>query len=209
MALSHKYKFILIKTRKTAGSSIQIYLSRFCGENDIVSPIDMPEQSYTPRNFRGLYNPLPDIAERGSFHEMMKVLGCFFTLKKFQSHIKAREARRRVSRDIWEGNFKFAVERNPWGKALSHYHFVRQRYRKYDENISFEKYLEAADPSFNNKKYTDESGKIIVDGVRVLRGCPRGGTAVPPHSLITLFRNIRAEDKRFPEEARIRKACSL
>jgi Sulfotransferase family len=165
MVLSHKYKFIFIKTRKTAGSSIQIYLSRFCGERDILSPIDRPEQPYTPRNFRGIYNPLPELLSRKSLPKVLKTLGRFFTLKKFQSHIKACDVRRRIPREIWDSYFKFSIDRNPWDKALSHYHFVRQRYRKYDENISFEKYLEVADLPYNYTKYTDESGKIIVDRV--------------------------------------------
>jgi hypothetical protein len=167
MVISHKYKFIFIKTRKTAGSSIQIYLSHHCGDRDILSPIDRPEQPYTPRNFRGFFNPLPELAGRNNFSQALRTLGRFFTLKKFQSHIKAREVRQRIPREVWDGYFKFTVERNPWDKALSHYHFVRQRYKKYAPDISFEKYLETADLPFNYAKYTDLDGRIIVD--RVLR----------------------------------------
>ena len=39
MIISHKYKFIFIKTQKTAGSSIELYLSRFCGKDDIIIPM--------------------------------------------------------------------------------------------------------------------------------------------------------------------------
>ena len=39
MIVSHKYKFIFLKTRKTVGTSIEIALSRFCGEQDIITPI--------------------------------------------------------------------------------------------------------------------------------------------------------------------------
>lgn len=35
MIISHKYKFIFIKTRKTAGSSIEKYLSAYLGPSDI------------------------------------------------------------------------------------------------------------------------------------------------------------------------------
>lgn len=38
MIISHKHNFIFIKTAKTAGSSIEAYLSPFCGESDIVTP---------------------------------------------------------------------------------------------------------------------------------------------------------------------------
>ena len=167
MILSHKYKFIFIKTRKTAGSSIQIYLSRLCGEDDIVSPIDKPEQEYRPRNFRGLFNPLPELAEKSTARQYMRTLWRFATLKKFQSHIKAREVRDRIPREIWDSYYKFTVDRNPWDKVLSHYHFVRQRYARYDNNISFEEYLKVAELPYNYTKYTDRDGKLMVD--RVIR----------------------------------------
>lgn len=39
MIVSHKHKFIFIKTAKSAGTSIEIALSKFCGSEDIITPI--------------------------------------------------------------------------------------------------------------------------------------------------------------------------
>lgn len=39
MIISHKHRFIFIKTRKTAGTSIEISLSRYCGKDDVITPI--------------------------------------------------------------------------------------------------------------------------------------------------------------------------
>ena len=54
MIISHKYKFIFIKTSKTAGSSIELYLSKYCGKNDIIIPManEKIEWDYA-RNWKG------------------------------------------------------------------------------------------------------------------------------------------------------------
>jgi hypothetical protein len=39
MIISHKYKFIFIKTFKTASTSVEAYFSQYAGSNDILTPI--------------------------------------------------------------------------------------------------------------------------------------------------------------------------
>ena len=39
MILSHKHKFIFIKTKKTASTSLEIVLSKLCGKDDIITPV--------------------------------------------------------------------------------------------------------------------------------------------------------------------------
>ena len=39
MIVSHKHKFIFLKTKKTAGTSIELALSPFCGDSDILAPL--------------------------------------------------------------------------------------------------------------------------------------------------------------------------
>ena len=57
MIISHKYKFIFLKTKKTAGTSIEISLSRYCGNNDIITPISIRDEAIRkllgkkPQNF--------------------------------------------------------------------------------------------------------------------------------------------------------------
>lgn len=44
MILSHKHKVIFIKTRKTAGTSFEIALSKFCGKDDVITPISTEDE---------------------------------------------------------------------------------------------------------------------------------------------------------------------
>ena len=39
MIVSHKNRFIFLKTRKTAGTSIEISLRPYCGPDDIITRI--------------------------------------------------------------------------------------------------------------------------------------------------------------------------
>lgn len=99
MIVSHKYRFIFIKTVKTAGTSIETYLSGVCGDEDIVTPVDPPEAGHRPRNHAGFYN-----------------------------HMQGREIRARLGQEVWSGYFKFCFERNPWDKMVSWYFYWKTRF---------------------------------------------------------------------------------
>jgi hypothetical protein len=164
MILSHKYKFIFIKTAKTAGTSIEVFVSKYCGPTDVVTPIEPPIEGHEPRNYEGFINPVPEILERPG-----KILSALrhaiSSREKFYNHMPASEVRRRVPADVWNSYFKFCVERNPWDKVLSHYHM---RAARAGGSLSLDEYFARGRFPINYFRYTDRSErKIIVD--RILR----------------------------------------
>lgn len=44
MIISHEHKFIFLKTRKTAGTSVELALRQLCGPDDIIAPIGNAEE---------------------------------------------------------------------------------------------------------------------------------------------------------------------
>ena len=44
MLISHKYKFIFIKTFKVSGTSMEIALSRYLNDNDVITPLNLEDE---------------------------------------------------------------------------------------------------------------------------------------------------------------------
>ena len=163
MVLSHTHKFIFIKTAKTAGTSIEVFLAQHCGPDDVVTPVFPPVEGHTPRNHAALFNPVPEIfAGLNRFGDTASDL---LRRRKFYNHMRAALVRARIPDKIWRSYFKFCVERNPWDKVLSHYHMHRHRA---GGALSLDEYFARGKFPINYRRYTDHSGReIIVD--RVLR----------------------------------------
>jgi hypothetical protein len=161
MIISHKYKFIFIKTNKTAGTSLEVFLSGVCDEKDILTPVWPPANGHIPRNYKGLWNPISDLfGKRKS--DVRYILKNIIHLNKFHSHITALDVSKRIDKKIWNSYFKFCVERNPWDKTLSHYHMLAGRS---SEPLSLDQYLANNHLCFNYPNYCDSKNQVLVDKV--------------------------------------------
>jgi hypothetical protein len=159
--ISHRFKFIFIKTKKTAGTSIERYLSPLCAADDILTPLVPPEPGHTPRNFRRLFNPIPEVvARRGRLiHRTVRdLLGrrCFY------NHTPAYLVRARAGRRIWNRYLKFTVVRNPWDRTLSDYWWKRH---VRGNQFTLDEYFRRGRFCRNLRLYTapDDSRHVLVD----------------------------------------------
>ncbi len=164
MIICHKYRFIFIKTMKTAGTSIEVFLSQFCDSNDIVTPIEPHVEPHLARNFKGVWNPLPVFAFKSGFGfwEKFFAIKSFINGQKFYNHMPAMYVRDRIPKTIWDSYYKFCVDRNPWDKTISHFWLLKHVLYK---NLTFDQYLKLGVFCLNYPLYTDRSGNVLVDKV--------------------------------------------
>ena len=161
MIVSHKFKFIFIKTRKTAGTSIEVFLSGVCGPRDVITPIEPHVDPHRARNYRGLWNlPRELLTDKG--RGFRRELHDWARLKKFYNHASARTVSQRLPAYIWDQYYTFCVERNPWDKTLSFYHHIQKLRSNY---LELDDFLRVGPHCIDYPAYTDVSGKLMVDRV--------------------------------------------
>lgn len=161
MIISHKHKFIFIKTEKTAGTSIEIALSEICGPEDIITAISPEDEKYRKElGFRTKQNyliPFSKYSKRDFFD--------FISSRKrlkFFNHIGAVEIKRLISKEQWNEYFKFTFERNPFDKLISYYYW-RGGEELYPTVMDFIKSDKAA--KIKGFELYTENSKIEVDAI--------------------------------------------
>lgn len=116
MILSHRYRYIFIKTRKTAGTSVELALSRFCGPDDVITPVSPADERLRQR-----------IGGRAPQHYQNRPTAGTKALSefaRFYNHMSAVEIREAIGDITWAKYFKFTIVRNPWDAVVSRYFFA-------------------------------------------------------------------------------------
>lgn len=163
--ISHKHRFIFLKSRKTAGSSVEGWLAPLLGQMDLVITSD------ENRRLPVLSTPHPVTRLAAIERPFKKALRLVRPGFRLDQHSDAVEVRRSVGEDVWRSYYKFSIERQPWDRLLSLWSWRQHRLKR---EISFDHFLDRiesndGDPLVqywsNIPAYADERGSIIVDSV--------------------------------------------
>ena len=190
MIVSHKYKFIFIKSFKTAGTSLEIALSKFCGNEDIITPIvEKDEKLRSNLTFTRPQN-------YGDMDE----------------HMTAGEIKKKLGKKIFDNYFKFVVVRNPYDQIIIAFYWHNESKKNKKKFYIFKKkpiafyyfFTRKAHHIFEDeiKRYT-ENKKILIDKFVRYENLKTDLTEISkilnlPENIYEVFKNIKAKSNVSP-----------
>jgi hypothetical protein len=154
MIICQEHRLFFVKTKKTAGTSIEIALGRLLKVGDFASPLYPDEEKLRPGKAAIVKDSVARLRERSNY-----------TVRARNPHLGFQVAKSFLTEEI-EGCFSFVVERNPWDKALSAFYFWMSRRGSTvkDPYSMFEKFcLSEALSFFSDKAMYSEDNGLLVD----------------------------------------------
>ena len=123
MIVSYSRGFIFVKTKKTAGSTVEAVLSAACGPQDIITKEDAYKYPGSDAGWDGRELFRARNRARREREQQQEEDGADRVNKRaaggFYSHMSAQEARSRLDPEFWNSALKLTIERHPYEKAVS------------------------------------------------------------------------------------------
>lgn len=143
MLISHHYRFIYLKTHKTAGTSTEIFLEQYC----------FPELQES-HSRECTVNEHAIVGARWQHVQYKNI--------PFYNHMASQLVLHRIGRDTFEKYTKIANIRNPFDLMVSNYLFNRIR-------LPFKNWIMSKTPVYNEKVFWDTilflEGRMIIDKI--------------------------------------------
>jgi hypothetical protein len=128
MIISHQNRFIFLRVPKTASTSIEIALSKFCGPEDIITTVTFKNDSANKVDeYQGPQNIKRNFWELG-FRDWYSILRGKGPLDYRHAH--ASHIRKLIGNKVWSQYFKFCFVRNPFERAISMYFWRTKNWQK-------------------------------------------------------------------------------
>jgi hypothetical protein len=163
MIVSHKHKFIFLKTKKTAGTAIEAALSELCGPLDVITPYredsEADRKGLSPQNYR-IEHPLKP--KRSLWRRLMRRPERYYhPTVGYYEHMPGSLVRTYVGEDVWRSYYKFAFDRNPWDRQVSWFLYKTKSKRS---RPSFERFMASRRRAYvNNHELYMEDGVLAID----------------------------------------------
>ena len=191
MIISHKLKVIYIKLAKVAGSSFEIALSKYCGADDILTPI-LPEGK---------------IWKSMGYHRSGQNYKNPTGKHKYIAHVEALDVKKCIPKDVWDNYLKIATIRCPYDAYISFYHFTKydfQQNKKRPPEKNFEAFVIKDKRVIKYSRGLHEEGKIIIDFLiryeNLDEDIKKLETKIDCPGLLETFQNITAKKNIRPKE---------
>lgn len=165
MIISHHHKFIFIKNRKTAGTTMELALADLCEDGDVITHLSRRDEQIRNQNhLRGKQHikiPLSFYKKEDWLYALRKLRPLTFKNHNYASFIKNH-----VHQSVWADYYKFCFVRNPYDKLISSYYHWKHR-EPHDSTTTIDDFvrkwvvvLANDEPNFYKIK-----GKTVLDAV--------------------------------------------
>jgi len=188
--INYNNNFIFVKTNKTAGTSLEIALSKFCSSKDVIGRISSEDEKLrkelgfrSSQNYKKKYKKFNKGFFLGPIACLIDFLGLDkkFHLKNpprffnnfivdniiFPEHCSLSQIQLNVDEKFFKSAFKFTIVRNPYDQIKSFYRWEIYR-SKINKNTKFNDFLNKSCKYFFRQEkalMTDINGNINFDHI--------------------------------------------